>query len=45
MPARIYTADPAQRMEVKANTTNEGPVFILKVEQKKIEIKKFKSAG
>lgn len=43
MPPHVYVQVPAQHMVVEANEINTGPVFVLKVEEKKVEIKRFSS--
>lgn len=43
MPQHVYSDNPVQHGKVAAGKINEGPIFILKVEEKKVEIKRFTS--
>lgn len=43
MPQHVYADNPIQRARVAAGRINEGPTFILKVAEKKVEIRRFSS--
>lgn len=43
LPPHVYAQAPIQHAVVKANGINDGPVFVLKVEEKKVEVKRFSS--
>ncbi|WP_090608065.1 carboxypeptidase-like regulatory domain-containing protein [Parapedobacter koreensis] len=43
MPQYVSAELPVQQAEVKAGEINSGPLFILKVEEKKVEVKRFSS--
>ncbi|GEM_PF-662509 len=43
MPQHVYVEEPIQHVVVEAGQTNAGPVFVLKVEEKQVEIKRFSS--
>lgn len=43
MPQHVYPENPVQQFVVEAGAVNAGPVFILEVEEKKVEVKRFSS--
>lgn len=43
MPVHVYAETPVQQILVESGTLNAGPVFVLKVEEKQVEIKRFSS--
>lgn len=43
MPRHVYGEAPLQHAVVRATEINEGPEFVLKVEEKQVEIKRFSS--
>jgi len=43
MPQHVYVETPIQHIAVEANAINTGPTFVLKVEEKQVEVKRFSS--